>query len=79
MRLRDIHFSLLRPRQIGSYPNLGFFFYSVTYLGTKADEFTQSKLTDAERFASVMKQVVGRRLTYNELIGKTESGVEMYP
>jgi transposase-like protein len=38
-------------------------------------------ISDAERFALVMRQIVGRRLTYNELIGKTEFEVipEMRP
>ena len=34
--------------------------------------FNNRDMTDAERFAIVMQQIVGRRLTYNELIGKTE-------
>jgi transposase-like protein len=31
------------------------------------------KMTDAERFSAVMSQVVGRRLTYDDLTGKSES------
>jgi len=49
------------------------------YVDEQAFRFNNRKLTDAERFASVMKQIVGRRLTYNKLIGKTESGAEMRP
>jgi transposase-like protein len=49
------------------------------YVDEQAFRFNNRKLTDAERFASVMKQIVGRRLTYNELTGKTESGAEMRP
>ncbi len=49
------------------------------YVDEQAFRFNNRKMTDAERFASVMKQIVGRRLTYNELIGKTESGAAMRP
>ena len=49
------------------------------YVDEQAFRFNNRKMTDAERFAGVMKQIVGRRLTYNELIGKTESGAEMRP
>jgi len=31
------------------------------------------KLNDADRFAAVMSQVLGRRLTYDDLTGKSES------
>ncbi|MFY9740359.1 MAG: IS1595 family transposase, partial [Candidatus Sulfotelmatobacter sp.] len=31
------------------------------------------KMTDAERFTAVMSKVVGRRLTYSDLTGKSES------
>lgn len=44
----------------------------------KSDEqafrYNNRTATDAERFVSVMKQIVGRRVTYKELTGKTESG-----
>lgn len=49
------------------------------YVDEQAFRFNNRKMTDAERFAGVMKQIVGRRLTYNELIGKTESGAGMRP
>ena len=49
------------------------------YVDEQAFRFNNRNLTDAERFAGVMKQIVGRRLTYNELTGKTESGAEMRP
>lgn len=32
-----------------------------------------SKMTDAERFAQAMRQIVGRRLTYSDLTGKSDS------
>ena len=46
---------------------------------SNAFAFNNRKLTDAERFAIVMNQIVGRRLTYNELTGKTESQAEARP
>jgi transposase-like protein len=49
------------------------------YVDEQAFRFNNRKMTDAERFAGVMKQIVGRRLTYDELIGKTEYGAEMRP
>jgi transposase-like protein len=42
------------------------------YVDEQAFRFNTRKLTDAERFDSVMGQIVGKRLTYDELIGKTE-------
>jgi transposase-like protein len=51
------------------------------HLQAYADEqcfrYNNRKMTDAERFAIVMSQIVGRRLTYDELTGKTESGAMM--
>jgi len=49
------------------------------YVDEQVFRFNNREMTDAERFTSVMKQIVGRRLTYNELTGKTESGREMCP
>ena len=43
------------------------------YLGEQVARFNDRKLTDAERFATVMRQIVGKRLTWNELIGKVET------
>lgn len=42
------------------------------YADEQAFRFNQRELTDLERFLLVMCQIVGRRLTYNELIGKAE-------
>jgi len=39
---------------------------------TKAFRFNFRKMTDGERFTEAMRQIVGRRLTYEELTGKTE-------
>jgi transposase-like protein len=47
-------------------------FHLFRYIDEQAFRFNNRNMTDAERFAIVMKQIVGRRLTYSELIGKTE-------
>ena len=49
-------------------------FHLFRYIDEQAFRYNNRKMTDAERFASVMKQIVGRRVTYKELTGKTESG-----
>ena len=43
------------------------------YLDEQCFHFNRRHFTDAERFALVLGQVIGRRITYNELIGKTET------
>src|SRR5580704_12622310 len=47
-------------------------FHLFRYVDEQADRFNNRKMTDAERFTSVMKHVVGRRLTYEQLIGKVQ-------
>lgn len=42
-----------------------------------AFRFNTRKLTDAERFDSVMGQIVGKRLTYDELIGTAERSASL--
>jgi transposase-like protein len=49
-------------------------FHLFRYLDEQAFRYNNRKITDAERFAMVMKQIVGRRVTYKQLIGKIESG-----
>jgi transposase-like protein len=49
-------------------------FHLFRYLDEQAFRYNNRTATDAERFTTVMKRIVGRRLTYNQLIGKTESG-----
>jgi len=49
-------------------------FHLFRYLDEQAFRYNNRKATDAERFSAVMKQIVGRRLTYEQLTGKTESG-----
>jgi len=45
-------------------------FHLFRYLDEQSFRFNNRKLTDSERFSIVVKQVVGRRLTYSELTGK---------
>jgi len=47
-------------------------FHLFRYLDEQAFRYNNRKATDAERFSAVMKQVVGRRVTYAELTGKTQ-------
>lgn len=50
------------------------------YVDEQVFRFNNRELTDAERFTICMKQIVGRRVTYKQLTGKTEeSGREMRP
>ena len=44
------------------------------YVDEQAFRFNHRDLPDAEKFALALRHIVGRRLTYNELTGKTESG-----
>jgi len=39
-------------------------------LTSRPTDSNNRKLTDQERFVGTMKQIVGRRLTYEELTGK---------
>jgi hypothetical protein len=43
------------------------------YIDEQAFRFNERETTDAERFATVMRQIVGKRLTWDELIGKVET------
>lgn len=54
-------------------------FHLQAYADEQAFRFNERHATDAERFTMVMKQIVGRRLTYDELTGKTESGAVTRP
>jgi transposase-like protein len=48
-------------------------FHLFRYLDEQTFRFNNRKTTDAERFVAVMKQIVGRRLTYAGLTGKSDS------
>ena len=63
--------SLLKRSLGGTYVSVEPF-HLEAYVNEQAFRYNHRKLTDAERFTTVMKQIVGRRVTYNELTGKTE-------
>ena len=48
-------------------------FHLFRYLDEQAFRYNHRKATDAERFATVLKRVVGRRLTYEQLTGKSQA------
>ena len=47
-------------------------FHLFRYLDEQSFRYNFRSLTDAARFCTVMKQIVGRRVTYKQLTGKTE-------
>lgn len=47
-------------------------FHLFRYLDEQAFRYNERKASDAGRFARRLSSVVGRRLTYKELTGKTE-------
>lgn len=65
--------SLLKRGLHGTYVSVEPF-HLFRYLDEQAYRYNNRKLTDAERFNGVMSQIVGRRLTYQELTGKLEEG-----
>jgi transposase-like protein len=68
--------SLLKRALKGAYISVEPF-HLQAYCDEQAFRFNHRKTNDAERFAKVMRQIVGRRMTYKELIGKlseTEPG-----
>lgn len=44
-------------------------FHLFRYVDEQAFRFNNRKMTDSERFDSVMSQIVGKRITYKQLIG----------
>ena len=48
-------------------------FHLFRYLDEQAYRFNQRHLTDSERFSIAVKRIVGKRLTFDQLTGKTES------
>jgi hypothetical protein len=51
-------------------------FHLFRYVDEQAFRFNNRLDHDGERFVTVMQQILGRRLTYKELIGKTEESAE---
>ena len=47
-------------------------FHLQAYEDEQCFRFNQRELSDLGRFLIVMEQIVGRRITYDELTGKTE-------
>jgi transposase-like protein len=54
-------------------------FHLDAYVAEQVFRYNNRLISDAERFTSVMKQIVGRRLTYDELTGKAERSSELRP
>ncbi len=52
-------------------------FHLFRYLDEQAFRFNNRGLTDAERFSDVVSQVVGRRLTYDELTAAASGSIPM--
>ena len=64
--------SLLKRGLSGTYISVEPF-HLFRYIDEQAYRFNNRKLTDAERFAAVLEQIVGRRLTYEQLTGKAQA------
>jgi transposase-like protein len=47
-------------------------FHLFRYLDEQSFRFNERKSTDAERFVTAMKQIVGKRLTFDQLTGKAD-------
>ena len=48
-------------------------FHLFRYIDEQAFRYNNSHVADADRFVTVMRQIIGRWITYKELIGKMES------
>jgi hypothetical protein len=46
-------------------------FHLFRYLDEEAFRFNERKITDRERFTNAVGSIVGKRLTYKDLTGKT--------
>jgi len=64
--------SLLKRGLHGTYVSVEPF-HLFRYLDEQAYRFNQRHLTDAERFSMAVSGIVGKRLTFDQLTGKTES------
>ncbi|MGA7234290.1 MAG: IS1595 family transposase [Bryobacteraceae bacterium] len=65
--------SLLKRALKGTYVSVEPF-HLQAYCDEQAFRYNNRRFTDADRFALAMKNIVGRRITYKELIGKVEAG-----
>ena len=68
--------SLLKRGISGTYVSVEPF-HLFRYVDEQAFRFNHRKLSDSERFDIAMRQIVGRRLTYNGLIGKEGETTEV--
>jgi len=66
--------SLLKRGLHGTYVSVEPF-HLFRYLDEQAFRYNERKLTDAERFSIAVKGIVGKRVTFDELIGKQSSEV----
>lgn len=64
--------SLLKRSISGTYVSVEPF-HLFRYLDEQSFRYNERKSTDAERFVTAMRQIVGKRLTFNELTGKAET------
>jgi hypothetical protein len=67
------YWSLLKRTIAGTYVSVEPF-HLFRYLDEQAYRFNNRKLTDGERFDMAVKGIVGKRLTFEELTGKTPVG-----
>jgi transposase-like protein len=70
--------SLLKRGVRGTYVSVEPF-HLARYLDEQAFRFNERKITDGERFDLAVRQIVGKRLTYEELIGKTLNPEQLLP
>src|SRR5437667_9477057 len=63
--------SLLKRSISGTYVSVEPF-HLFRYLDERSFRYNEGKSTDAERFVTAMKQIVGKRLTFDELTGKAD-------
>ena len=66
--------SLLKRAIKGTYVSVEPF-HLFRYLDEQSFRFNQRTMDDGERFADVLGQVVGRRLTYEQLTGASDAGI----
>ena len=64
--------SLLKRGISGTYVSVEPF-HRFRYLDEQSFRFNNRKLTDGERFSMAVAGVVGKRLTFDQLTGKTEA------